>query len=48
MPKKKEETKKELSKEAIAYKAFLDAYKAQNPAKYEAKKEALEAKLKSL
>ena len=30
------------------YKQIIDAYKKQNPAKYEAKKEELEAKLKAL
>ena len=31
-----------------AFKALIDAYKVQNPVKFEAKKEALEARLKEL
>lgn len=33
---------------ATEYKKLIEAYKEQNPAKYELKKEALEAKLKAL
>lgn len=32
----------------VAFAALIEAYKKQNPVKYEAKKAALEAKLKSL
>lgn len=36
------------SKNYEAYKALIEAYKAQNPAKYELKKAALEARLAAL
>lgn len=32
----------------VAFRNLIEAYKVKNPAKYEAKKEALEAKLNSL
>ena len=38
-------TQSQLAKE---FKAIVEAYKEQNPVKYELKKDALEAKLKSL
>lgn len=38
----------EESNAKVALKALIAAYKESNPTKYEAKKEALEAKLKSL
>ena len=41
-------TKKGGSDAKKAYQSTLDAYKAQNPEKYEAKKAALEAKLNTL
>ena len=46
MPAKKE-VKKE-SPEKVAFKKFIEQYKEQNPAKYEAKKAELDAKLKAL
>jgi hypothetical protein len=42
------ETKKVESKEKIEFREIIEAYKKQNPAKYELKKKALEAKLESL
>lgn len=53
MPRAKKETKaeaKEITKSSayLAFEAFIETYKEQNPAKYEVKKEELLAKLKSL
>ena len=36
------------SEKAKAFKALIDAYKVQNPVKFEGKKEALEARLREL
>ena len=50
---KKETTKAEKAVKAesparVELKALIEAYKEQNPAKYEAKREALEARLEEL
>lgn len=48
MPKKKEEKVVERSDEYKAFAQLIEDYKAQNPEKYEKKKEELEAKLNTL
>ena len=53
MPRAKKETKAtatELEKSSayLAFEAFIETYKKQNPAKYEIKKEELLAKLNTL
>lgn len=48
MPKTKETTKKSVSGKNKELEALIEKYKEQSPLKYEAKREELEAKLKSL
>lgn len=50
MSKKDEKIVEEVAEtpSKAAFKKLIEAYKEQNPVKYEEKKEALEAKLKSL
>jgi hypothetical protein len=53
MPRAKKETeatatKSEKSSAYLAFEAFIETYKAQNPTKYAVKKEELLTKLKSL
>lgn len=44
----KEETKETKSEARVAFEAVIEAYKKQNPVKYELKKEAFAKKLASL
>lgn len=48
MAEKEEKVVKEVAEDAahVAFRAVIEAYKKQNPEKYEIKKAALEAKLK--